>query len=181
MNTNIGTSDGLNVYRELINKEAAGNANWHHYFGFDAQLKAARGEQDPRRLITVNGLEAAVSLPMPLTMQLFALQRERLKVAREGKIIEETIQPLRSNLPVSQTSIDLFGENEAYKNRPNSQRSQRPASAATWSLKGAPHSRGPANQLDPRLSKAWGIDRTYFYREPVGPAHPRARPKSAFR
>ena len=28
MNTNIGTSDGLNVYRELINKEAAGNANW---------------------------------------------------------------------------------------------------------------------------------------------------------
>lgn len=29
MNTNIGTSDGLNVYRELINKEAAGNANWY--------------------------------------------------------------------------------------------------------------------------------------------------------
>ena len=32
MNTNIGTSDGLNVYRELINKESAGNANWYVRF-----------------------------------------------------------------------------------------------------------------------------------------------------
>ena len=118
---------------------------------------------------------------MPLTMQLFALQRERLKVAREGRIMEETIQPLQSKLPVSQTSIDLFGEDVAFKQRPNSQRSQRPASAASWSLKGAPHSRGLANQLNPRQNKMWGIDRTYFSREPVGPAHQRTRPKSAFR
>ena len=181
MNTNIGTSAGLSVYRELINKETAGNANWHHYFGFDAQLKAAKGEQDPRRLITVNGLEAAVSLPMPLSMQLFALQRERLKIARDGKVMEETIQPFKSKIPVSQTSIDLFGEEKAYQQRPSSQRSQRPASAAGWSLKGAPHSRGPANQLNPRRHKAWDIDRMYFNREPVGPAHPRQRPQSAFR
>ena len=119
---------------------------------------------------------------MPLTMQLFALQRERLKIERDGAVMEETIQPFKSKIPVSQTSIDLFGEEVAYQQRPGSQRSQRPASAAGWSLKGAPHSRGPANQLNPvRRHKAWGIDRTYFNREPVGPAHPRERPKSAFR
>ena len=33
MNTNIGTSAGLAVYRELINKEGKGNANWHQQFG----------------------------------------------------------------------------------------------------------------------------------------------------
>ena len=180
MNTDIGTSAGLGVYRELVNRESSGNTNWHINYGIDAQLKAASGQADPQKLITVNGLEAAVSLPMPLAVQLFALQHERRKLDKEGKVLEEKIQPFLSKLPVSAASYEIWGE-RAYTQRPNSQRSERPASAATWSLKGAPHSRGPANQLHLPDSKRPGTSIGAIWREPVGPAHSRVRPQSAFR
>ena len=183
MNTNISTSAGLNVYRELINRESAGNAHWHQEFGIEAQMK----ELDPQKLVTLGGFQAAVSVPLPLTLQLFALQKERRKTLREGRQMEEKMQPFLSPIPISQPSVDIFGE-KAYTQRPNSTPSSdgRPVTSvgmirALQGRTGPPHSRGKANVVDPvRLTKRYNIDGTYFNREQVGPAHlRRRRPQSA--
>jgi hypothetical protein len=67
MNVDIQSSAGLRVYRELIEKETGAPARWEQTFGVKSQL------QPKRSLLLVNDFEAAVSLPLPLSMQLFQL------------------------------------------------------------------------------------------------------------
>lgn len=146
-----------------------------------AELERAPENEAARaaKLVTVAGLEKAVSLPMPLELQLFALQRERARVTREGKAMEETIQPFLSRIPISQPSVDIWGS-KAYTQRPNSAPQSKPSTSPGTSLRGAPHSRGPGNVTHPvRLTKQWAIDHNYFKRESIGPAHLLNRPQTA--
>ena len=70
MNVSIQTSMGLRVYRELIQNELSAPAKWEMNYGLHNQLKPI----DRQKLVRVDGIEAANSLPMPLSVQLFHLQ-----------------------------------------------------------------------------------------------------------
>jgi hypothetical protein len=217
---------GLKIYRELIQREGKGAAVWTLNYGEEAQLKPV----DPQKLVTVKGLENACAVPLPMTHQLFQLQRERVKHAQQAKAYEETvcepiadsqlkhssarlpappllevlrslnalvfgldltpaqrvcarlqIIPTASTYRVSQSSIDIWGEEKARSNRPNAHAgiAQRPPAADPLADKWpAPHSRGEANQVYPvRMDKQWSVDHMYFNRMPVGVAHRAAAKK----
>ena len=177
MNVNIATMMGLKVYRELIEKETSSPMRWAATFGVDQQLKGT----DPQKLLRVDALENAISLPMPKTLQLFELQKERRRVLQDGRKWEEKCLPKFSTHPISQTSVDIWGELRAQQQRPNAEKRARPVSAPVTHSQGPPHSRGPPNQVFPtRLCSKWSVDHEYFKREAVGPAHRRAVRPSAW-
>lgn len=175
MNVNIGTMTGLNIYRELIEKEKASPAKWAANFGVDKQLQKA----DPQKLVKISGFEAAKSLPSPLALQLITLQRERLQALREsrararskpppaamrarllraGRCVRHRVFLIRTRVllflrageweaktyprysrpPVSQTSVDLYGE-KAFTQRPHAEKRARPLSAPVSFSQGPPH------------------------------------------
>jgi hypothetical protein len=135
MNVDIQSSAGLRVYRELIEKETGAPARWEQTFGVKSQL------QPKRSLLLVNDFEAAVSLPLPLSMQLFQLQREKIKCVREGHAWECANLPKLSKIPISQTSVDVFGDAVCRQQRPNAAATpdRRPVTAPLTSSFGAPH------------------------------------------
>lgn len=100
MNVSIQTTTGLKVYKELIGREQAGPQRWEEKFGLATQLQP----MDPKKLITVNGLEAAAAVPLPLTLQLFQLQKERAKQTRENQAWEQKVMPSESTYPISESS-----------------------------------------------------------------------------
>ena len=166
MNVSLQTAMGLRVYRELIDKETSSPMRWAQTFGVDQQLK----EQPAERLIKLNGFDAAVALPQPLTLQLFALQREKIKAIREGAAWEEKSFPFKSTFPVSASSVEVWGKEKAEQQRPMARPTTAPTPSMSWP--GAPHSRGEPNVTKPmRQKNAWAIDNDYFKREIVGPAH----------
>lgn len=134
MNVSIQTAEGLKVYRELIEKETSSPARWAQTFGVDVQLKGVPKE----RLVRVNDFEAAVNLPMPKTLQLFAIQRERIRAQRESRAWERSNLPQFSTIPISQPSVDIW-KDAAYKQRPNAERRPRPMSAPVTFSQGPPH------------------------------------------
>ena len=112
----------------------AGIANWHENFGAEAQLKPL----NPQRLITINGMEKVSALPLPLTMQLFQLQREKQKLKREARAFDEEWMPKYSVQPVSDAALSVWGE-RAYQQRPNAKPRPETAPAAFHEREGAPH------------------------------------------
>jgi len=161
---------GLKVYRELIDNEQNAPFKWDNNWGAEVQ----RNGVPSHKLMRVNGLENAVAMKVPPAMQLFHLQRERRRIAGEARQWEQTNLPRSSVLPISQPSVDIWGD-KAYTQRPNAERRERPATAPVTSSKGPPHSRGLPNQTMPRrLYNKWSVEHEYFHREPVGAVHQRA-------
>ena len=169
MNVSIQTTTGLKVYKELIGRENKGGAIWEQKFGLATQLKP----MDPQKLITVNGLEAACAMPMPLELQLFQLQKESAKVKVANKKWEQKFMPTESTYPVSESSIAVWGDEKANSQRPKATGEPlRPERGDVQCY----HSRG-ASDIDgpPRMKNSWSIDSTYYGKIPIGSAHLKAR------
>ena len=135
MNVSIQTAMGLRVYRELVENELSAPAKWEMNYGVHNQLKPI----DRQKLLRVDGLEAAKSLPMPLAVQLFHLQRERIQAIRDSKEWEANALPKFSRHPISKTAVDIFGEKTAHAQRPHAEKRDRPVSAPVTYSQGPPH------------------------------------------
>ena len=107
-----------------------------------------------------------------MDIQLFHLQRERIRAVKAGKEWEVANLPKFSRQPISNISVDVFGEAKAREQRPNAEKRERPLSAPVTYSQGPPHSRGLPNQTTPyRLRNKWSIEHEYFKRERVGAVH----------
>ena len=96
-----GNVAGLQVYRELVNRELRSVAQWERQYGKAALLR----QPDPREMQNLGKFEKFASMPMPLEVQLKMLQQQRKKQAAEIAEFERKTFPTHATYPVSALSV----------------------------------------------------------------------------
>jgi len=158
MNVSIYDSVGLLVYRELMSRENRCAANWEVNYGPAALQKSP----DPQTMMNLGTFAKFASVPMPLEVQLRELQRERKEHNTLIDTVEKKTFPKRSDAPVSQMSVDLWGD-KAWHSQPKK-------------AQGAAPTHRPFTAPNPRWAKRqWDVDGMQFVKETVGAAHVNSR------
>lgn len=158
MNIPLQDSMGLQIYRELMHRESRCAANWHFEYGPDALQKPP----DPNSMINLGKFSKFASVPMPLDVQLRELKKEKAQQAAMISRYEKESFPKESDKPVSQMSVDLWGD-AAWHTQPK-QAEGAPATYERWQPK-------PARWYQ----RKWDVDHMQYVQEGLGPAHVNAR------
>lgn len=158
MNVPLYDATGLRIYRELMHREQRCSTLWRGNYGPEALQR----KPDPELMQNLGKFEKFASVPMPLDVQLRALQAERKEQGKSARTIEENSFPKLAKFPVSQLAVDLWGD-------------------AAWhtqekKAKGEPAPYAPPPPPSYRWSRrAWNVDHARYEREGLGPAHVTAR------
>ena len=105
MNVPLTDSLGLCIYRELMHREQNALATWHLTYGPEAINKAP----NPDSMLNMGKFSKISSMPMPLSVQLQSVKAERRAQSAKITRYERSIYPQRSDVPVSESSVKIFG------------------------------------------------------------------------
>ena len=153
MNVPLTDSRGLFIYRELMNREQSAAGNWHLKYGPEALMQTP----DPSSMVNLGNFQKLASVPMPLEMQLKAIQKEHQSQKLNVQAYEKSVYPQSSDAPVSELSVKFYGE-AAWHSKPKAT----PAPATYEPYK------APIKEANRRR---WDVDRIQYVRESLGPAH----------
>lgn len=102
---------------------------------------------------------------MPLDVQLRELQKERRAQTAEGTRFEKATFPTRTELPVSELSVQIWGDKAWH--------------SQSKKAMGALPTHKPLHPPEPRWSrKMWDVDHMQYVRETLGSAHVKARERA---
>jgi len=159
MNVPLTDSLGLCIYRELMHREQNALATWHLTYGPEAINKAP----NPDSMLNMGKFSKISSMPMPLNVQLQSVKAERRAQSAKITRYERSIFPQRSDVPVSESSVKIFGD-AAWHSQPK----KSTGAPATFQPYVPPHSRFGTKRV-------WDVDRIQYVRESLGPASQAAR------
>lgn len=158
MNVPLYDATGLRIYRELMGRETRCATSWHSNYGPEALQRTP----DPTLMQNLGKFEKYSSVPMPLDVQLRALKQERRAQSAKTTRFEQATFPQYSTLPVSQLSVDIWG-NAAWHSQPKQE-------------SGAAASNVPSSLPSHRWTKrTWSIDHVSYLNESLRPAHVNSR------
>lgn len=161
MNVPLYDATGLRIYRELMGRETRCATNWHSNYGPEALQR----KPNPLLMENLGRFEKYASVPMPLDVQLRALKQERRAQSAKTTRFERETFPQYSTLPVSQVSVNIWG-NEAWHSQPKQ-------------AQGAAASYVPMKPPSHRWTKrTWSIDHVSYLNEGLRPAHVNSRERA---
>ena len=99
---------------------------------------------------------------MPLDVQLRALKQERRAQTAEMTRYEKQVYPTRTDIPVSELSVKVFGD-AAWHSQPKNDQPA-PSTYQAWQPR-----------VDKWNKRRWDVDHMQFVREGLAPAHVFAR------
>jgi len=158
MDVPLYDATGLRIYRELMHRETKCAADWHRNYGPEALQRVP----DPITMLNLGKFSKFQSMPMPLDVQLRELRKEKRAQSAKVTRYEKATYPQRSDIPVSETSVRIWGE-KAWHSQPKKGN-------------GAPASFSPYLQPVHKFTRRkWDVDRIQHTRESLGVAHVHAR------
>ena len=162
MNVPLTDTTGLNIYRELANREDRVAAAWFVNYGPEALQR----KPDASVMLNLGKFSKLASVPMPLDVQLRELRKESKLQAEAITTFEKNTFPTLCEKPVSELSVNWFGEKAWHTQKPSPETPNgAPATYKKWE---------PANP--PKWTKKkWDVDKVQYVRETLGAAHVKAR------